>query len=246
VETPREKQLLEQLRQRDKQVEELKAENALLRQRVDLLIRKVFGPSSEKLDPSQLDLFLQGGENSPGKEPASSALEEADPLPLRRRAPRSDKRLPEDLPVVEQVIDPEEVKAAPDQWRCIGSEVSEQLDYEPARFLRRRLVRRKYVSKIDQDAVPVIAELPAMLQQRSTVAPGLLAQIIVSKYVDHRAPRAKEEEWPTPLRNCTTDEGRMAPRDQRTGAGLKSPSAAVVKSHGREHRRKRSGRDRIR
>jgi hypothetical protein len=43
------------------------------------------------------------------------------------------------LPVVEQVIDPEEVKEAPEQWRCIGSEVSEQLDYEPARFLRRRL-----------------------------------------------------------------------------------------------------------
>jgi len=42
------------------------------------------------------------------------------------------------------------------------------------------------------------------------------------------------------VRNCTTDEGK-APRDRLTEAGLKSPSAAVVKSHGREHRRKRSG-----
>jgi transposase len=74
---------------------------------------------------------------------------------------------------------------APDQWRCIGEEVSEQLDYEPARFLRRRLVRRKYVSKIDPDTAPVIAELPAMLRQRSAVAAGLLAQIIVSKFCDH-------------------------------------------------------------
>lgn len=32
-----------------------------------------------------------------------------------------------------------------------------------------------------------------------------------------------------------------APRDLPTGAGLKSPSAAVAKSHGREHRRKRPG-----
>lgn len=31
-----------------------------------------------------------------------------------------------------------------------------------------------------------------------------------------------------------------APRDRLTGAGRKSPSAAVGKSHGREHRRKRS------
>ncbi len=189
---PGEKQLLAQVkalqeenRQLRLELEKERAENALLRQKIDLLIRKVFGPSSEKLDPSQLDMFLQGGENAPGKTLASSALEEADPLLRRRRAPRPGERLPEDLPVVEQVIDPEEVQAAPDQWRCIGSEVSEQLDYEPARFLRRRLVRRKYVSKIDQDSAPVIAELPPMLQQRSTVAPGLLAQIIVSKYCDH-------------------------------------------------------------
>jgi hypothetical protein len=49
------------------------------------------------------------------------------------------------------------------------------------------------------------------------------------------------------VRNCTTDEGRKkAPRDRLTEAGLKSPSAAMVKSHGREQRRKRSGKNRIR
>ncbi len=83
------------------------------------------------------------------------------------------------------MIDPEEVTAQPEQWRCIGSEVSEQLDYEPARFLRRRLVRRKYVSRQNPQDAPVIAELPPTLQDRCTVAPGLLAQLIVSKYVDH-------------------------------------------------------------
>jgi len=224
----------------------LTQENTLLRQKIDLLIRKVFGASSEKLDPSQLDLFLLQAENAPEKSEASSFVEEADPQRSRHRPSPKEKHLPDDLPVVEEVIDPEEVKEAPEQWRCIGSEVTEQLDYEPARFLKRRLVRRKYVSRLHPLEAPVIAELPPMLQERCTVAPGLLAQIIVSKYCDHCAPRAKEEEWPNPLRNCTTDEGGMAPRDQRTGAGLKSPSAAVVKSHGREHRRKRSGKDRIR
>jgi hypothetical protein len=47
-------------------VEELQTENTLLRQKVDLLIRKIFGASSEKLDPSQLDLFLLQEENAPG------------------------------------------------------------------------------------------------------------------------------------------------------------------------------------
>jgi transposase len=119
-------------------------------------------------------------ENAPGKPVASSTLEEAEPSPSRRNASARPHRWPQDLPVVEQVIDPAEVAAQPEQWRCIGSEISEQLDYEPGRFLRRRLVRRKYVSKSGADAAPVIAPLPPMLQQRSGVAPGLLAQIVVS------------------------------------------------------------------
>jgi hypothetical protein len=38
--------------------------------------------------------------------------------------------------------------------------------------------------------------------------------------------------------DCLIDEGR-APRNRLAGAGSKPPSAAVVKSHGRERRRKR-------
>jgi transposase len=183
--TAREKQLLEENRALRTALEKSQAENALLRQKVDLLIRKVFGASSEKIDPSQMDLFLVEPENAPGKPIASSALEEAESPSSRRDASPRPRRWPQDLPVMEEVIDPAEVKEAPEQWRCIGSEISEQLDYEPGRFLRRRLVRRKYVSKIVVDAVPVIAPLPPMLQQRSGVAPGLLAQIVVGKYVHH-------------------------------------------------------------
>ena len=69
---------------------------------------------------------------------------------------------------------------------------------------------------------------------------------VVVNYADDRAPRATDREMNlVRLRNCTTDEGKV-PRDRLTGAGLKSPSAAVAKSHGREHRRKRSGENRIR
>ncbi len=93
--------------------------------------------------------------------------------------------LTEHLPVIEEVIEPEPVKQQPDQWRCIGQEVSEQLDFEPARFLRRRIIRKKYVSRTEVDAPPVIAPLPERLLDRSLPAPGLLAHILVSKYCDH-------------------------------------------------------------
>jgi transposase len=173
------------LKDRLARMEALEKENALLRQKLDLLIRKLFGAQSEKLDPAQLLLLLQGVDEPPGKAPEPVVAEEprrsTTASPPRERGPR----LPEHLPVVEEVLDPAPVQACPQAWRCIGEEISEQLDYEPARFLRRRLIRRKYVRRGGVDAVPVIAPLPERLQERCLAAPGLLAQILIAKYCDH-------------------------------------------------------------
>jgi len=185
VPAARETQLLAELKARDERVADLEKENALLRQKIDVLARKLFGVSSEKLDPGQLLLLLQGMESSPGKSPEPVAAEEPRrstvPSPRRERGPR----LPEHLPVIEEVIVPVPVQAAPQDWQRIGEEVSERLDFEPARFLRRRTVRPKYVRRGLVDAVPVIAPLPPTILERSIVAPGLLAQIVVAKYCDH-------------------------------------------------------------
>jgi transposase len=162
----------------------LEKENALLREKIDALARRLFGAKSEKLDPAQLLLLLQGLDE-PGKAPepvvAEAPRRSKVPLPPRSRAPR----LPEHLPVIEEVIEPAPVKLAPQDWRRIGEEVTEKLDYEPARFLRRRTVRPKYVRRGLLDAVPVIAPLLPAILERSIVAPGLLAQIVVAKYCDH-------------------------------------------------------------
>jgi transposase len=162
----------------------LEKENALLREKLDALARRLFGVKSEKLDPAQLHLLLQGLDE-PGKasEPVAAEAPRCSkvPSPPRSRSPR----LPAHLPIIEEVIVPEPVKAAPEQWRRIGEEVSERLDYEPARFLRRRTVRPKYVQRGMLDAVPLMASLPPALLERSNVAPGLLAQIVVAKYCDH-------------------------------------------------------------
>jgi transposase len=158
-------------------------ENLLLRQKIDSLVRRVFGASSERLDRAQLELLLQ----LPVPAEANTAVTlMAEPKASVSRS-RKDRapRLPDNLPVVEEVIEPEPVKAAPQSWRCIGEEVSEQLDYEPARFLRRRTIRKKYVHRVELDLAPVIAPLPECLQERGLAAPGLLAQILVAKYCDH-------------------------------------------------------------
>jgi transposase len=179
--TPREIELTRQLEQCLEALNAARTENALLRQKIDLLVKRVFGSSSEQLDKNQLELLAQ---------PETSATVQAIvAAPEKERAEHSRKertaRLPENLPVVEEVLDPEPVKAQPEQWRLIGQEVSEQLDYEPGRFLRRRVVRRKYVHKTNPDCAPLIAPLPERLLDRSLPAPGLLAHIVVGKYCDH-------------------------------------------------------------
>lgn len=187
----REEELLKKLAERDAENAELRREIALLRQKIDLLVKRIFGSSSEKLDPKQLELLLGKDDASSEKGEASSTasllvLPSPEPEPEKRtaRKPRP-HRIPENLPCIDQIIDPDEVKATPWQWRCIGEEISERLDYEPARFLRRRVIRRKYAHRKDPDAVLAIAPLPPALQERCLAAPGLLAQIIVPKFADH-------------------------------------------------------------
>jgi transposase len=180
--------LRQEIAQRDGIIAELRAENALLRQKVDLLVRRVFGSSSEKLDPHQLELLILSTpppEPLLGKDGATLCLEEVDCRQESRRIKERVPRLPADLPVVEEVIEPKEVQQDPQPWTFIGAEVSELLDYQPARFFRRRLIRNKYVRRDDKEQPPIIAELPPSLQERCIAAPGLLAQIIVAKYCDH-------------------------------------------------------------
>lgn len=185
--------LLVQNQQLKAQNELLKREVALLKEKIDLLIRRLFGIKSEKLDPAQLELLLgQAQEGTELGKAEASAPTEALPIlealkaaPKEKRKTEHRERWSQDLPVVEEILEPEEVKANPSLFRFIGQEVSETLDYEPAKFLRRRIVRRKYVHRSQIDQAPLIAPLPESLQERCVAAPGLLAQLIVSKFCQH-------------------------------------------------------------
>lgn len=164
-------------------------ENLLLRQKVDSLLRRLFGASSEKIDPGQLQLLLQlAGAGKPelaNPAEAKKAKEDKGTGQAVRSPKQRIGRIPENLPVVEQIIEPAEVLAAPQNWRFLANEVSEQLDFTPGQFLRRRLIRRKYVHISNPDCAPVIAPLPEKLQERGIAGPGLLAHVVVSKFNDH-------------------------------------------------------------
>ncbi len=190
--TPLEARLTEENAALREQNKAQQIEIKLLNEKIDLLIRRIFGRSSEQLDDRQLMLLLQGDDGAK-KEEASGASPGVLEAEIEKRGKNSKQgkarrehgaRVPEHLPAVDEVIEPGEVTAAPEAWRHIGEEITEQLDYQPARFFRRRIIRRKYVKRDEPHKAPVIAPL-STLQERSIAAPGLLAQIIVAKYCDH-------------------------------------------------------------
>lgn len=156
----------------------------LLEQKVDALVRLLYGAKSEKFDSNQL-MLLHDEESKKDEAPAPDLAAGANKPPRKTRKSPSRPRVPDHLPVHEEVLDPEEVKACPGQWRQIGEEVTEQLDYRPGQFSKRRLIRRKFVQIESPFTAPVIAPLPACLQERCLATPDLIAHVVISKYADH-------------------------------------------------------------
>jgi len=167
---PEEVTLQELIAQKDKRIRELEADKQqqaqeikLLKEKLDLLIRRLFGSKSEKLDSAQLELLLK--DLDLGKAAASAEKAEAAPIVevLKVVAKRPDnhqrrERWPKELAVEQEVIEPEEVKANPEVFRCIGEEVTEMLDYRPAQFFRHQIIRRKFVRKQEVELPPIIAK----------------------------------------------------------------------------------------
>src|ERR1700722_7507635 len=151
------------------------------------LKRMHFGPRSEKLnaDIEQLELRLEDLEAN------QSATEPLPPQPatvvINNAASRKPARrsLPAELPRETETITSKQ-EACPDcggKLRLLGEDVSETLEYVPARFKVIRTVRPKLscagCSRIVQ------APAPNRPIDRGLAGPGLLAHVLVSKYADH-------------------------------------------------------------
>ena len=157
------------------------------------LIHRLYGRSSEKLDPAQKVLFAEMLQQLAPQEPPTQA---EPPAPVAKPANgHGRRRLPADLQRERVVHDlPEEEKPCPCCGRVrevIGEEVSEQLDYVPAQVKVIEHVRLKYICKACQQRTaeggPQIATAakPLAPVEKGLAAPGLLSYVIVSKYDDH-------------------------------------------------------------
>ena len=167
------------------EIAQLKVENRFLQMKLQAALGKLFGKSSEKISPDQLALEFGVDSVAPGTPEADAEVKEVTvPKKKRKHKPLSE-RIPKDLPVEEVVIEPEEVLADPDAFKRIGEEVTEELDVVPTKFIKRRIIRPKYVRRTDRSLPPVIARAPKRIIDNSYASAGLLANIVLAKYVDH-------------------------------------------------------------
>jgi transposase len=170
----------EQLLSGDNEIEHLKLLIAKLR-------RMQFGHKSEKLDRQieQLELRLDELQATHAESTATSHTP-AGVAPVASVAVKPVRRpLPEHLPREVRKYLPKQA-ACPDcggELNLLGEDVSEILEYVPARFKVIRQVRPKLACACCERIVQ--AQAPSRPIERGIAGPGLLAHVLVSKYGDH-------------------------------------------------------------
>lgn len=164
-------------------------ENNILQEQVKSLQDKLFGRKSEKppKDDGQLSLFDIPEPDLPiSKEPETVSIAEYS-RKKRGRKPLSDK-LPR-VDVVHKLTEKERQCDCGHLKSQIGQEVSEQLDYIPAKVQVIRNIRYKYACKncegVEDDGPTIsIARMPDQIIPKSIATPGLLAHIMTAKFAD--------------------------------------------------------------
>lgn len=148
------------------------------------LQRQIYGSKSEKrplMDPDQILLGLDvPALELPAAEPQTRQIsysrttgkEEKNNHPGRMTFPA---HLDRDV----IIVDPDGKQ--PD-WKLIGQEVTEELDYTPAKLYVRQTIRNKYATRSEGI---VIGEPLEQVLPKAMAGPALLAQILIDKYADH-------------------------------------------------------------
>ena len=169
----------------EKYVKESSLKIAAFQHELDNLKRLIFGSKNERFIPSdgtqsQLSLDMQADAV------AQCSVVKAQKIEYVRNTTQITKehpgrtKLPEHLERREIIIEP---AAVIEGCKKIGEEITEELEYEPGKLFVNRYVRPKYVMTDNKGII--IAPMIDRPLPKAIVGPGLLAQIIIDKYVDH-------------------------------------------------------------
>lgn len=180
-------ELLEENKKLEAVKQNLQSKIEYLQFQLDQIKRLMFGAKRERyiseVDENQLTLpFEVEQQPEPEKEKETITYEREK---KKRENHPGRMPLPDHLPVNEIILEPEEDTNG---MKCIGKEVTDQLELVPAKLYINRFIRPKYIKEVDSDLElnkGVIANLPTFPIEKAIAGPGLLAQIIIDKFMDH-------------------------------------------------------------
>jgi transposase len=149
------------------------------------LKRQMFGQKTERYIPNgngQLAMELPGAvETAPVPVVTQKISYERQASPPEAKNGHGRNVLPAHLPRVDKILEPTEDVTG---MQKIGEEVTEELEYKPGKLFVNRIIRPKY-AMADGSGSVVTAALPIRPIEKGRPGPGLIAHVMISKYVDH-------------------------------------------------------------
>jgi transposase len=170
--------------------EELQRSYACLKEEYLALKRLFFGPRRERLteDPGQQHLFDIDSPPAPPADESAALASGAASAPARKRRKGHGRRIiPDDVPredVRHEVPEADRVCGCGRTRTLIGEDVTEQVEYVPAKFVVYRHIYPKYACSCCKDGVTAAEPEPAAIP-KCLAGPGLLAHVVVSKFAEH-------------------------------------------------------------
>ena len=173
-----------EIRQRDREIAFKQATIDKITHEMAVLKRLKFAARSEHFNAEQKSLLEEAIDAD--LEALQRELEQLAPVAPAERDKQVPKRqpLPANLPR-------REIRHEPASTTCacgcalqrIGQDVAEKLDYQPGVFSVERHIRGKWVCAKCETLVQ--APVPAHIIDKGIPTTGLLAQVLVAKYIDH-------------------------------------------------------------
>ncbi|WP_257669766.1 IS66 family transposase [Parapedobacter tibetensis] len=172
--------LLKVISIRDEKIDHLRQERDYLKSQVEMYQRMQFGQKRERFEGDPNQTFLPFGAGPDEAEQQQEETREKIEYVRKRPNHKGRAKLPRHLPVEEIGIHPEGDLS---EMVCIGKEITEELECEPAKFYIKRYIRYKYAAKNGEGVR--IADLPERVIDKGIPGAGLLAMILTGKYADH-------------------------------------------------------------
>ncbi len=160
--------------------------------------KQVFGQKSDKIPVpiETLDLFA--------KDP--SLLKQKDkPVDKetityeRKKKGHGKNPLPAHLPRVDEVVDVSETEktcsSCLKEKQAIGEDVTEILEHVPSQLFVRRIIRPRYACKNHPEEGVTQAKAKGRLIEKGSVGEGLLAHVLLNKYVNHMPLSRQEKDF---------------------------------------------------